>query len=607
MDASPAVAPSTFGVWDYVILGIMLISSASIGIYYRFTGGRQRTTQEYLLGDRDMSIVPVAFSLMASFMSAITLMGVSRENYIFGTQFVVINFSYGLATPIAAYWFLPVFFRLQATSAYHYLELRFGQVARLVASLAFTIQMVLYMGIVLYAPALTMEAVMGINKEVAVLVVGLVCTFYSTIGGMKAVVITDVFQSLLMFAAVFLICIKGAIDAGGVSEVWRIANEHGRIEFDRFEADPTVRHTWWSLIIGGGFTYLSLYAVNQAQVQRLLTLRSLRKSQQALWISWPVLSVLSLTTSFSGLAIFSRYYNCDPVAAKRISSSDQLMPLFVVDSMSHLPGLSGLFVAGIFSGSLSTVSSAVNSLAAVTLEDYLKPLYRRVYRRDIPDSRSSTYTKFLAMLYGLLCLAVAFLAQFLGGMLQASLTIFGVIGGPLLGVFTLGMFCVCCNEVGAVVGLLAGLAMSSVIGFGYPKPPEKVLSVSTDGCHSNMTVFVTQDLWNVSTSTTTMEPPESTDEYMYLNRLSYLWCVVIGFLVTLAVGNLVSCLLNSVCTKSSVPPDPNLYSPLIRKFIKRRQARLLLQNGTPASSLISKNNMKNLSTSEPKLLSTSPL
>ena len=75
--------------------------------------------QEYLLGDRSLSVFPVAVSLMASFMSAITLLGVSMENYAYGTQFVVINFSYGLATPIAAYWFLPVFFKLQATSAYH--------------------------------------------------------------------------------------------------------------------------------------------------------------------------------------------------------------------------------------------------------------------------------------------------------------------------------------------------------------------------------------------------------------------------------------------------------------------------------------------------------
>nr|CAD7424583.1 unnamed protein product [Timema monikensis] len=446
-----------FGTWDYVVLSLMLIISASIGVYYRFTGGKQKTTQEYLHGDKDLSVIPVAVSLMASFMSAITILGVSTENYTFGTQFIVINFGYGIATPFAAYCFLPVFFKMQATSAYQYLEIRFGATTRLCTSLAFSLQMVLYMGIVLYAPAIALEAVTGISKTVAILSVGIVCTFYSTIGGMKAVVVTDVFQSLLMFAAVFLVIIKGAIDVGGLGEIWRIAKEGGRLEFDNMSPDPTVRHTWWSLILGGGFTYCSLYAVNQTQVQRLLTLRDLRRSQFALWLSWPVLTLLSLSTSFAGLAIYSKYYNCDPLKSGRISSSDQresgkpfrknpppfhpteirtsispfsavelnttsalanyatkLMPLFVGDTMREFPGLCGLFVAGIFSGSLSTVSSALNSLAAVTLEDYLK---------------------------------------------------------------------------GAVSGLVGGLIIAFWIGFGGPKPPPPTLPISIESCSIESSTF----------------------------------------------------------------------------------------------------------------------
>jgi sodium-coupled monocarboxylate transporter 8/12 len=113
-----ATGQPMFGVWDYVVLVLVLLISSSIGVYYRFTGGKQKTMQEYLLADKNMSIIPVAFSLMASFMSAITLLGVSSENYTFGIQFIVINISYGIFTPVAAYLYLPVFFKLQATSAY---------------------------------------------------------------------------------------------------------------------------------------------------------------------------------------------------------------------------------------------------------------------------------------------------------------------------------------------------------------------------------------------------------------------------------------------------------------------------------------------------------
>lgn len=100
--------------------------------------------------------------------------------------------------------------------------------------------------------------------------------------------------------------------------------------------------------------------------------RDLKTAQKALYLNLPILGVLSLSTCFAGLSIFSKYYQCDPVLTERISSEDQLMPRYVLDTMGNVPGLSGLFVAGIFSGSLSTVSSALNSLSAVTVEDYVK-------------------------------------------------------------------------------------------------------------------------------------------------------------------------------------------------------------------------------------------
>jgi sodium-coupled monocarboxylate transporter 8/12 len=100
-----------FGIADYAVFGLMLCVSSAIGLYFRFTGGRQKTADEYLMGNRSMSALPVAFSLMASFMSAITLLGVTRENYSFGTQFVAINLAYGFGTVFSAYAFLPVFFR----------------------------------------------------------------------------------------------------------------------------------------------------------------------------------------------------------------------------------------------------------------------------------------------------------------------------------------------------------------------------------------------------------------------------------------------------------------------------------------------------------------
>lgn len=517
-------------IYDYIVLIAVLVVSGGIGIYYRITGGKQKTTTEYLLADRSMSALPVSFALMASFMSAITLLGVSTESYQFGILFVVINISYILTTPLAAYLYLPVFYKLQTTSVYEYLELRFGKTTRLVTSIAYSTQMILYMGIVLYAPALALEALTGIDKSIAILAIGLVCTFYSTIGGMKAVIITDVFQSFLMFGAVFSICITAIVMAGGVSEVWKTADAAGRIEFLNFDMDPTTRHSWWSLIIGGGIIYLSLYGVNQTQVQRLLTVKTLKSAERSLWLNLPILSALSFSTLFSGLSIYYYYKDCDPLLNGRITTRDQMMPLFVIDTMGKYPGLAGLFVSGIFSGSLSTVSSSVSSLAAVTLEDYLKPAYLLLMKKPMLETNTTLPSKIMACFYGIVCIGLAFLAGSLGGVLQASLTIFGVVGGPLLGVFTLGMFSTKPNQKGVISGFLLGLIFGFVVGFGGPKPPLPVLDFSTEGCKNNATIPI------LRSSSVQME------DFYWIHRVSYLWYPVMCFVITMVCGYVLSLL-----------------------------------------------------------------
>ncbi|KAG0410609.1 hypothetical protein HPB47_012266, partial [Ixodes persulcatus] len=428
---------NVFGAVDYAVFTVMLLVSALIGVYYRFTGDRQRTAREYLVANKNMSVVPVSFSLMASFMSAVTLLGVPSENYFYGTQFLLINVAYIFGTPLAAFVFLPVFYKMQIVSVYEYLEKRFGRATRLAASATFVIQMVFYMAVVLYAPAVALSAVTGISKWLSIISVGLVCTFYCTIGGMKAVLWTDLFQSLLMYIAMISVVVVGTYNLGGLDKVWQEAQEGGRIEFFNFDPDPTVRHTVWTLAVGGIFVYVSLYGVNQAQVQRLMTVSSLRKAQVALFINWPLVSALSIVTSFTGLVMYANFRHCDPLKACRISKQDQVLPHFVMVYLGHVQGLPGLFVAGIFSGALSTVSSAVNSLAAVMLEDFVRPfcISPKTY-----DTHASLIVKVLAFFFGILCVLLTGVVEQLGGVLQASFIIFGVVGGPLLGLFTLGVF-----------------------------------------------------------------------------------------------------------------------------------------------------------------------
>ncbi|XP_075971623.1 putative sodium-dependent multivitamin transporter isoform X2 [Anticarsia gemmatalis] len=558
-----------FGVWDWLIMAATMVASMAIGVYFRFSGGKQKTNEEYLLADRNMSILPVAVSLMASFMSAITLLGVTAENYYYGMKFVLINIAYGIATPIASSLYLPVFFGLQKTSTYEYLELRFGPQIRLLASLTYTLQMVLYNGIVLYAPAIVLESVTGLNRLISILVVGIACTIYSTLGGMKAVLFTDLLQSFLMYSAVFSVVVFTSIQVGGFGEIFVIAKEGGRLDFSNISVDPTERHTWWSLIIGGLSTYLSLYAVNHTQVQRLQTVSTLERSQKCLWWSWPVLSLLSVTTCISGLGIYAAYKDCDPLTAHEITAIDQLMPYYVVDAMRHIPGLPGLFVAGIFSASLSTISASCNALAAVTLHDYVSRWW------NVPPSYMAWMTKLAACCFGLIFLALAFIAQHLGGVLQAALTIFGAVGGPLLGVFTLGMFTTYANERGVSVGLISGMAVMLWFSFGSPRPAPVKLPVSVEGCGFNVTVPVV--------------PPTNPSDYFYPYRISYMWTSPMGFVWVIVVGSIISLLWRQQQPwerAGQSHPDPALFTPPLAKRLRAKfeekpsvQCKLLKSNG----------------------------
>lgn len=579
---------STLGAWDYVIVAIVLIISILIGLYYRFVGAKQSTTTEYLLADRSMSATPVAFSLMASFMSAITILGVSMEIYQYGTMFVIINISYVISTPIAAYLILPVFYRLKTASVYEYLEQRFGYATRLAASMAFSLQMILYMGIVVYAPALALEAVTGLSQIFSVIIVGIVCTIYATMGGMKAVLITDIYQSLLMFAAVFSVIICAWVKAGSLEVIWRTAVDNKRIDLSNISIDPTERHTWFTQILGGAATYLSLYGVNQTQVQRLLAVRSLRSARAALWWCLPILCLLSVSTCFSGLCIYWYYRNCDPVLEGRVSSRDQVMPLFVVDTMGDYTGLAGLFVSGIFCASLSTISSAISSLAAVTLEDYLKPIIRCCAKRNLNDRQTLWYSKLLSVFYGALCIGMAFLSGTIGGLLQAALSIFGIIGGPLLGLFTLGMYVTSANQKGALSGLLLSLAISFWIGFGQPKPPIPSLDMSTEGCPINQSYA--RDIFHLNR---TRSDATSDEQYFYLYRISYMWYAALGFLIAFFGGWLFSWIAavfkwdnnrhiyqDAECTLIK----HDLFVPPISKRLQRRQMPRLVVTTTTSSS-----------------------
>ncbi|XP_071403769.1 sodium-dependent multivitamin transporter [Pithys albifrons albifrons] len=548
-----------FTTIDYTIFVLLLVLSSAIGLFYALSGNRQRTVQEFLLANRDMSCLPVALSLLATFQSAVAILGVPAEIYRFGTEYWFLGCSYFLGLLIPAHVFIPVFYRLHITSTYEYLELRFNKTIRVLGTVTFIFQMVIYMGVVLYAPALALNAVTGFDLWSAVLTMGLVCTLYTTLGGLKAVIWTDVFQTLVMLAGQLAVIVVGAQRVGGMARVWHVAQQEGKIAGIDLDPNPLERHTFWTLAVGGVFMMLSLYGVNQAQVQRYLSARSEREAKLSCYAVFPCQQIVLCLSCLTGLVMFV-YDREHPLRPTQHSSSfDQLVLFFVMDVLQDLPGLPGLFVACLFSGSLSTISSAFNSLATVTMEDLVRPHFP-----GLSESRATLLSKLLALGYGLLCLGMAYVSSMLGPVLQAAISIFGMVGGPLLGLFCLGMFFPCANPTGAAVGLLAGLAMAFWVGIG-----SLLSSVGRAGgmpSTSNSTALPTAG--NLTTVlATTLLPPVLTPSPTGLQRfysLSYMWYSAHNSTTVIVVGVLVSLLTGPT------PPaalDPRTISPVVPRLL----------------------------------------
>uniref|UniRef100_A0A8C3WN40 Sodium-dependent multivitamin transporter n=1 Tax=Catagonus wagneri TaxID=51154 RepID=A0A8C3WN40_9CETA len=545
---SPSTAPtpatevntSTFSTVDYVVFVLLLVFSLIIGLYHAYRGWGRHSLGQLLLADRKMGCLPVALSLLATFQSAVAILGVPSEIYRFGTQYWFLGCSYILGLLIPAHIFIPIFYRLHLTSAYEYLELRFNKAVRVCGTVTFIFQMVIYMGVVLYAPSLALNAVTGFDLWLSVLTLGIVCTIYTALGGLKAVIWTDVFQTLVMFLGQLAVIIVGSAKVGGLGHVWDVASQHGLISGIELDPDPFVRHTFWTLAFGGVFMMLSLYGVNQAQVQRYLSSRTEKAAVLSCYAVFPCQQVALCTGCLIGLVMFT-YYQQHPMSAQQTQATpDQFVLYFVMDLLRGLPGLPGLFVACLFSGSLSTISSAFNSLATVTMEDLIRPWFPH-----FSDVQATMLSRIIAVGYGLLCLGMAYISSHMGPVLQAAISIFGMIGGPLLGLFCLGMFFPCANPPGAIVGLLAGLVMALWIGIGSivanmasgtAPPPSNGSSFSLP---SNLTTVTVATLM----SSTTVSKPAGLQRFY---SLSYLWysahnsttVIVVGLAVSVLTGGM---------------------------------------------------------------------
>ncbi|EDV95092.1 sodium-coupled monocarboxylate transporter 2 [Drosophila grimshawi] len=547
---------------DYVAFVAMFLLCIGIGIYFGFMK-RSVSEDDYMLGGRKMLVVPIAFSLVASFISGITLLGLPTEVYSYGIQYLYVALGVLGMVFVMGVFYLPVFHDLNITSTYEYLELRFDRRLRLFGSVMFSIMNIAYLPIVIYVPALAFNQVTGVGVHTITPIVCIICVFYTSMGGLKAVVWTDVVQAVSMLGALALVAIKGSMDIGGASVVIERAWNSNRIEAPDLSIDPTVRHTFWCLFVGGIFYWTQTNAVSQNMIQRYLSLPTLADARKALFIFCAGVLILMALSGYNGLLIYATYQNCDPLTTKLAKARDQLLPLFVMDTLGEIPGMTGLFIAGVFSAALSSLSTCLNSMSAVVLEDFVKPYVKQ----PLSNFTTTWIMRSVVLGIGILCVALVYVVQHMGTVLQLTMSLESITNGPLFGIFTLGIFMPWINGnsallggcVGAIVMFWVSLNAQWAIASGAIRYQTKPLNV--EQCSYS---FDAAALVSSSINATHLSGP-SVEDVFPLYRISYMWYTALGAMVTIIVALLSAFIFG---TNNPNQIDPALLTPCIRKFYK---------------------------------------
>ncbi|XP_046559505.1 uncharacterized protein LOC124268556 [Haliotis rubra] len=540
------VSRHSFHIVDYVVFGATVLISLGIGLYFALSGGRQKTTAEFLVGGRAMKFLPVALSLMVSFESSIMMLGIPAEVYVYGAQVWIGMFGWLTVLLLTNRVLVPMIHPLKITSAYEYLDGRFNSRAiRLIGTTLGILHYIFYMGVVLFGPAIAIEAVTGFPLIWSIILVASAAIMYTSMGGLKAVIWTDVFQCIIMFSGMFAVLIKGTIDVGGVRKVWTTAYEGGRLNILNFDPNPTVRHTFWGLYIGTIMKAAGI-AFNQSTIQRVCATPTMKEAKKVVFVMAPGFWLTITLAIVEGVVAYA-YYNsvkCDPLLSGQITNPNQVIPLFVMDIFKDIPGMPGLFLAALFSASLSTVSSGLSSLSALTWEDILKP-----HLPNISEFKATVIAKVSVIVYGLLAVGVAILTSIIGGtLIEISGSVLATFTGPLTGLFLTAFFCPWANAKGCFTGTIVGTAVLLWISFGSTFSGVKTRTpwlppAQSDMCFpENMTssAYNSSLLTSARSMYTVGKPVREPIWIEYAYQLSYAWFSALGSGVTFVVSFLVS-------------------------------------------------------------------
>jgi len=437
-----------FGWLNSLVLILYFLLLVTIGYVF---SRKQKSTDDYFKGGGRIPWWAAGLSLFGTALSAITFMAVPAKTYSTDWSYFLFNMSIFLVAPVTTTLFIPFYRRLHITTAYEYLEKRFSLIIRLLGSISFILFQVGRMGVILLLPALALNVVTGINVSLCILLMGTISLIYTMMGGIEAVIWTDVIQVIVLLTgaltALFLMIksIDGGMDT--IVETAVSARKFNLTDLRMTLREPTV----WVMLIGGLFTYTTTYGTDQTMVQRYLTTHTEKEARQSVWTNaWLTIPATILFFSM-GTVLFVFYKNFPQLNNPSLENVDAVFPWYIA---SRLPdGLSGLLIAGIFAAAMSSLSSSMNSGATAYSTDIH---FRFALTSKISPLKVARVATLITGLAGTL-FALLIATWNIQSLWDEFNKLVGLIIGGLGGLFLLGILTSRANAPGALIGIVASM------------------------------------------------------------------------------------------------------------------------------------------------------
>lgn len=455
-----------FHLIDYTIVGIYLISVTIIGI---IISGKQKNSKDYFLGGKEMSWWSVGFSIVASETSTLTFISIPGLAYKSDMHFLQLVFGYFIGRLLVSIIFIPAYYKGNLETAYDFLGKRFGISLRKFTSGVFIITRVLASGVRLFATAIPVHLITGLDYATSILLIGIFTLIYTYVGGLKAVVAMDVVQMFIYLggaaASMYIIVsslpngwtdVVNFASAGGLDKFDIINNNTGS-SFWEFFAAP---YTLIGGLIGGTFLTMASHGTDQLLVQRLLGCKNRFDSQKALMLDASFIVLQFAFFLVLGLCLYA-FYNGVPFTELGLKTSDEIFPKFIVENLPS--GVAGLVIAGVLASAMGTLSSSISSLASSTYLDLFKMSSKG---KNLSEKNEIFWSRIFTLLWGVVLIGGAMLfTDTKNPVVELGLKIASFTYGGLLGTFFLGLLFKKTGQKDAYIGFIAGLLVMVYVIF----------------------------------------------------------------------------------------------------------------------------------------------